>query len=110
MPARKTELPPHGHIQTLLANNPCTPTSTLAQVNMHSSVLLTELVVVREWHHEVVPQPQHPLAEATTGYWKFTKHNVAYGEPQVSLDRYYFSDKLLNEDSEDPEGWQGSLH
>jgi nuclear pore complex protein Nup107 len=41
---------------------------------MHSSVLLTELVVVREWLHETAPQPQHP--EATTGYWKFTKHNV----------------------------------
>lgn len=58
----------------LLAKNPYTPTSTLAQAIMHSSVLLTELVVVREWLHEIAPQPQHP--EATTGYWRFTKHNV----------------------------------
>ncbi|KAG1773373.1 hypothetical protein EV702DRAFT_1181131 [Suillus placidus] len=37
---------------------------------MHSSVLLAELVVVREWLHETAPQPQHPTN------WKFTKHNV----------------------------------
>jgi nuclear pore complex protein Nup107 len=41
---------------------------------MNASPLLSELVVVREWLHETAPQPQH--AEATTGYWKFTKHNV----------------------------------
>ena len=41
---------------------------------MHASPLLTELVVVREWLHETASSPQHP--EATTGYWKFTKHNV----------------------------------
>lgn len=74
MPARKTEPEPHVHPRTLLAKNPYTPTSTLAQAIMRSSVLLTELVVVREWLHETAPQPQHP--EATTGYWKFTKHNV----------------------------------
>ncbi|KAJ8594203.1 hypothetical protein M405DRAFT_760907 [Rhizopogon salebrosus TDB-379] len=74
MPARKTEPAPYIHPRTLLAKNPYTPTSTLAQAIMHSSVLLTELVVVREWLHETAPQPQHP--EATTGYWRFTKHNV----------------------------------
>jgi nuclear pore complex protein Nup107 len=41
---------------------------------MDASPRLTELVVVREWLHDTAPQPQHP--EATTGYWKFTKHNV----------------------------------
>jgi nuclear pore complex protein Nup107 len=41
---------------------------------MNASRLLTELVVVREWLHETAPVPQHP--EATTGYWKFTKHSV----------------------------------
>ena len=41
---------------------------------MNSSPLLTELIVVREWLHDTARQPQHP--EATTGYWKFTKHNV----------------------------------
>jgi nuclear pore complex protein Nup107 len=58
----------------LLALNPYTPTSTLAQSIMNASPLLSELVVVREWLHETAPQPQH--AEATTGYWKFTKHSI----------------------------------
>ncbi|KAH7921000.1 nuclear pore protein 84/107 [Leucogyrophana mollusca] len=74
MPARKTDPEHHTHPRTLLAENPYTPTSTLAQAIMHSSSLLTELVVVREWLHETAPSPKHP--EATTGYWKFTKHNV----------------------------------
>lgn len=41
---------------------------------MNASPLLTELIVVREWLQETAPPPQHP--EATTGYWKFTKHSV----------------------------------
>jgi len=41
---------------------------------MNASSLLSELVVVREWLHETAPHPQHP--EATTGYWRFTKHSV----------------------------------
>ncbi|KAF8553085.1 hypothetical protein OG21DRAFT_1589517 [Imleria badia] len=74
MPARKTEPEHHLNPRTVLAQNPFTPTLTLAQAIMHASPLLTELVVVREWLHETAPSPQHP--EATTGYWKFTKHNV----------------------------------
>ncbi|KAF8884657.1 nuclear pore protein 84/107 [Infundibulicybe gibba] len=58
----------------LLSENPYTPTSTLAQAIMNASPLLTELVVVREWLHDTAPSPQYP--EATTGYWKFTKHSV----------------------------------
>lgn len=58
----------------LLSENPYTPTSTLAQAIMHASPLLSELVVVREWLQDTAPPPQHP--EATTGYWKFTKHGV----------------------------------
>jgi nuclear pore complex protein Nup107 len=58
----------------LLAENPYTPTSTLAQAIMHASPLLSELVVVREWLQDSAPPPQHP--EATTGYWKFTKHSI----------------------------------
>ena len=61
--------------QTLLSQNPYTPTSTLAQAIMNASPVLTELVVVREWLHETAPQPRAP--EAVTGYWRFTKHNVA---------------------------------
>jgi nuclear pore complex protein Nup107 len=41
---------------------------------MHASPLLSELVAVREWLQDTAPPPQHP--EATTGYWKFTKHGV----------------------------------
>lgn len=41
---------------------------------MYASPLLSELVVVREWLHETAPQPHH--SEATTGYWKFTKHGI----------------------------------
>ncbi|KAF8836112.1 nuclear pore protein 84/107 [Paxillus ammoniavirescens] len=74
MPARKTEPEPYPHPRTVLAQNPFTPTLTLAQAIMHASPLLTELVIVREWLHETASPPQHP--EATTGYWKFTKHNV----------------------------------
>lgn len=41
---------------------------------MNASPLLSELIVIREWLQEAAPPPQHP--EATTGYWKFTKHSV----------------------------------
>lgn len=41
---------------------------------MHASRLLSELVVVREWLHDTAPQP--PSIDATTGYWKFTKHQI----------------------------------
>ncbi|KAG8215686.1 nuclear pore complex protein [Butyriboletus roseoflavus] len=74
MPARKTEPEHHLNPRTILAQNPFTPTLTLAQMIMHASPLLTELVIVREWLHETASSPQHP--EATTGYWKFTKHSV----------------------------------
>ncbi|KAJ7771524.1 nuclear pore protein 84/107 [Mycena metata] len=74
MPARKTEGPSMPTARDLLAENPYTPTRTLAQAIMHASPLLSELVAVREWLQETAPPPQHP--EATTGYWKFTKHGV----------------------------------
>lgn len=72
--ARKTDPEPFPKPRDLLSSNPYTPTSTLAQSIMNASPLLTELIVVREWLHETAPLPQHP--EATTGYWKFTKHSV----------------------------------
>ncbi|KAG5640987.1 hypothetical protein DXG03_006451, partial [Asterophora parasitica] len=74
MPARKTDPLALPAARDLLVENPYTPTSTLAQAIMNASPLLSELVVVREWLHETAPLPQHP--EATTGYWKFTKHSV----------------------------------
>ncbi|KAG2337787.1 hypothetical protein BDR05DRAFT_1004738 [Suillus weaverae] len=80
---------------------------------MHSSVLLAELVVVREWLHETAPQPQHP--QATIGYWTFTKHNVMqalrtrlgifhinHGELQVSAVRHYLSGELSPSSNETP--------
>lgn len=73
-PARKTNPPALPSAHELLAENPYTTTSTLAQAIMNASPLLTELIVVREWLQEIAPAPQRP--EATTGYWKFTKHNV----------------------------------
>jgi Nuclear pore protein 84 / 107. len=72
--ARKTEPPQNVTARDLLSQNPYTPTSTLAQAIMNASPLLTELIVVREWLQETALPPQHP--EATTGYWKFTKHSV----------------------------------
>ncbi|KAI6131044.1 nuclear pore protein 84/107 [Pisolithus croceorrhizus] len=77
MPARKMEPVSHPQPETLLAQNPFTPTVTLAQAIMYASPLLSELVVVREWLHETATTVQHP--ELTTGYWKFTKHNVMQG-------------------------------
>ncbi|KAK1227800.1 Nucleoporin nup84 [Marasmius sp. AFHP31] len=74
MPLRKTEQAPTDTPQQLLAINPYVPTSTIAQAIMQSSPVLTELIVVREWLQDTAPTPAHP--EATTGYWKFTKHNV----------------------------------
>lgn len=44
---------------------------------MKNSHLLNELVVVREWLHDSAPTPRPP--EATTGYWKFTKHRLLQG-------------------------------
>ncbi len=71
---RKTQPPRFPRPNELLAQNPYTPTSTLAEAIMHSSRLLTELVVVREWLHDTAPEPQ--AVDATTGYWKFTKHQT----------------------------------
>ncbi|KAI0338793.1 hypothetical protein BDW22DRAFT_1362509 [Trametopsis cervina] len=74
MPLRKTQPPRFPRASTLLASNPYTPTTTLAQAVMHASRLLTELVVVREWLHETAPNPPH--AEVTGAYWRFTKHQT----------------------------------
>ncbi|KAG6856667.1 hypothetical protein H0H87_002044 [Tephrocybe sp. NHM501043] len=74
MPARKTDPFPLPNSVKLLKENPYTPTSTLAQAVMAHSLLLTELVVVREWLQETAFVPAGP--EATTGYWRFTKLGV----------------------------------
>jgi nuclear pore complex protein Nup107 len=72
--ARKTESSVFEYAQDLLQQNPYTSTSTIAQAILNASPVLTELIVVREWLQETAPPPMQP--EATTGYWKFTKHNI----------------------------------
>ena len=44
---------------------------------MAASRTLSELVVVREWLHDTAPPPPRP--DASTGYWRFTKHRVTQG-------------------------------
>ncbi|EPQ52913.1 hypothetical protein GLOTRDRAFT_78934 [Gloeophyllum trabeum ATCC 11539] len=75
MPVRKTAPEPLPTTRDLLAENPYTPTSALAQSIMQASALLSELVVVREWLHDTAPPP--PPGEATAGYWRFTRHRLA---------------------------------
>ncbi|KAH9075675.1 107-domain-containing protein [Lactarius deliciosus] len=73
----RPEPPPQPSARALLATNPYTPTSTLAQATLAASRALSELVVVREWLHDTAPPPPHP--DASTGYWRFTKHRVTQG-------------------------------
>lgn len=60
--------------------NPYTPPATLAQSIMHSSPLLSELVVVREWLHDSAPSPAGLDPGATNGYWRFTRNAVLQGK------------------------------
>ena len=75
--ARKTEPPLQPSARALLSANPYTPTSALAQATMAASRTLSELVIVREWLHDTAPPPPRP--DASTGYWRFTKHRVTQG-------------------------------
>jgi nuclear pore complex protein Nup107 len=77
LPPRKIEPAPRPSARELLAQNPYTPSATIVQALVESSPLLQELLVVREWLQDTAPQPPHP--EASTGYWKFTKHNILQG-------------------------------
>ncbi|KAI0294069.1 nuclear pore protein 84/107 [Multifurca ochricompacta] len=77
IPARKTEPPLRPSARALLAANPYTPTSALAQAMMAASRTLSELVVVREWLHDTAPPPPHP--DASNGYWRLTKNRVMQG-------------------------------
>ena len=60
--------------------NPYTPPATLAQSIMHSSPLLSELVVVREWLHDSAPSPASIDPGATNGYWRFTRNALLQGK------------------------------
>ena len=71
--SRKTELPPYVPARNL---HEYTPTSTLAAHIVNASPFLNELIIIREWLHDVTPAPAHP--EATTGYWPFTKHAILH--------------------------------
>ncbi|OBZ72749.1 hypothetical protein A0H81_06689 [Grifola frondosa] len=80
MSLRKTAPPIYPDPRTLLASNPYTPPAILAQSTMHSSPLLSALVVVQEWLHDSAPLPSaYPLG-ATTGYWRFTRNAVLQGK------------------------------
>ncbi|KAI0363800.1 hypothetical protein BV20DRAFT_957521 [Pilatotrama ljubarskyi] len=80
MSLRKTAPPEYPHPRELLASNPYTPPATLAQSIMHSSPLLSELVVVREWLHDSAPSPAPLDPGATNGYWRFTRNAVLQGK------------------------------
>ncbi|EIW52209.1 uncharacterized protein TRAVEDRAFT_156299 [Trametes versicolor FP-101664 SS1] len=80
MSLRKTTPPEFPHPRELLATNPYTPPATLAQSIMHSSPLLSELVVVREWLHDSAPSPASLDPGATNGYWRFTRNAVLQGK------------------------------
>ncbi|OJT05441.1 Nucleoporin nup107 [Trametes pubescens] len=80
MSLRKTTPPEFPHPRELLAANPYTPPATLAQSIMHSSPLLSELVVVREWLHDSAPSPAGLDPGATNGYWRFTRNAVLQGK------------------------------
>ncbi|KAJ3474231.1 hypothetical protein NLI96_g12576 [Meripilus lineatus] len=80
MPLRKMSPPSYPSAQTLLTQNPYTPTASLANAILQSSTLLQELVVVREWLHETCVVPQSGLGPgATTGYWTLTKNRIMQG-------------------------------
>ncbi|KAI0653097.1 nuclear pore protein 84/107 [Cubamyces menziesii] len=80
MSLRKTTPPEYPHPRELLAANPYTPPATLAQSIMHSSPLLSELVVVREWLHDSAPSPASIDPGATNGYWRFTRNALLQGK------------------------------
>ncbi|KAI9065014.1 hypothetical protein FKP32DRAFT_1675146 [Trametes sanguinea] len=80
MSLRKTARPEYPHPRELLAANPYTPPATLAQSIMHSSPLLSELVVVREWLHDSAPSPAALDPGATNGYWRFTRNALLQGK------------------------------
>ncbi|KAK7682153.1 hypothetical protein QCA50_014740 [Cerrena zonata] len=75
MPLRKLAPQTQPDPQSLLIDNPYTPTADLANAIMGSSPFFTELVAVREWLHETAPYPPADPGPVT-GYWKFTKYEV----------------------------------
>jgi len=58
----------------LLTQNPYTPPINLVRTLTTSFPLFEELLIIRDWLQDIAPCP--PPTEATTGYWKFTKHSV----------------------------------
>ncbi|TFY52382.1 hypothetical protein EVJ58_g10050 [Rhodofomes roseus] len=71
---RKTAPTQYPDPRSLLASNPYTPPATLAQSIMNASPLLSALVVVREWLHEMAATVPPIDPGAINGYWRFTKH------------------------------------
>lgn len=75
--AQKTEPSLQPSARPLFSANPYTPTSALAQAAMVASRTLSEIVIVHEWLHDTASPPPRP--DASTGYWRFTKHCVTQG-------------------------------
>jgi len=61
-------------MRDLLTQNPYTPPVNLVRTLTTSFPLFEELLIIRDWLQDIAPCP--PPMEATTGYWKFTKHSV----------------------------------
>ncbi|KAH6905125.1 nuclear pore complex protein [Coprinopsis sp. MPI-PUGE-AT-0042] len=77
LPPRKIEPAPslqHANCWLRIHTHPLQQLSRLWS-SLH--LCFKELLVVREWLQDTAPQPPHP--EASTGYWKFTKHNILQG-------------------------------
>lgn len=72
---------------------------------MHSSPLLSALVVVREWLHDSAPLPMTP--GATNGYWRFTRNAVLQGKRTGRLPAglvIELDPDAVNRDGEDGKG------
>ncbi|KAI0739444.1 nuclear pore protein 84/107 [Daedaleopsis nitida] len=105
MSLRKTTPPEYPHPRDLLVANPYTPPATLANSIMHSSPLLSALVVVREWLHDSAPLPLTP--GASNGYWRFTRNTVLQGKRTGRLPAGLVTEldpDAVNRDGEDGKG------
>ncbi|KAG1829382.1 hypothetical protein DFJ58DRAFT_848753 [Suillus subalutaceus] len=95
--ARKTEPESHIHPCALLAKNPYPPASTLAQAIMHSSALLTDLVVAQESERGLIKEPDPDAMYRSDG------RSSAADDAQMNNG----GDDGID-DAEEAEGWQGN--
>lgn len=104
---RKLAPQSHPSAQSLLLQNPYTPTSELANAIMKTSRFLEELVAVREWLHETAPYPPSDPG-SVTGYWKFTKYEVLQSKRMgKGKERETAGDYVLDMDPDAPNRGEG---